>query len=114
VATIRIKSAPPGEAPPVIREAWVGLELPLLREHPRYYLGWGVLTGPRSIIEGIMNFFAFRFQVQKGFAVPSLNAIEILEKSKPDAARWWRENAPRTIRPHRYFVFSAECCERLA
>jgi hypothetical protein len=29
MATIRITSIPPGEAPVGIREAWVGLELPL-------------------------------------------------------------------------------------
>jgi hypothetical protein len=111
MASVRIKSTPPGEAPPSIREAWVGLVLPVFRKNPGYYLASGVLTGPRSVMDGILNFFAFRFQLQRGFAVPSLVAVEILEKSKPDAARWWRENAPRTIRPRRYFVFSAECCE---
>jgi hypothetical protein len=113
MASIRITSTPPGEAPPAIREAWVGLELPLFHDKPRYYLAWGVLTGPRSIMEGILNFFALRFQVQRGFSVPSLAAIEILAKSDPHAANWWRENVPRMARPRRYFLFSPDCCERV-
>jgi len=113
MASIRITSTPPGEAPPAIREAWVGLELPLFHENPRYYLAWGVLTGPRSVLEGILKFFAFRFQFQRGFAVSSQIAIEILERSNADAGRWWRENVPRMVRSRRYFLFAPECCERM-
>jgi len=113
MASIRITSTPPGEAPPSIREAWVGLELPLFHDKPRYYLASGVLTSPRSIMEGILDFFALRFQFQRGFAVPSLVAIDILAKSDPNAANWWRETVPRMVRPRRYLVFSPECCEHV-
>jgi hypothetical protein len=64
-------------------------------------------------MEGILKFLAFRFQLQRGFAVSSLAAIEILEKSNADAGRWWRENVPRMVRSRRYFLFAPECCERL-
>jgi hypothetical protein len=113
MALIRIKSTPPGEAPASIREAWVGLELPLFRDKPLRYLGSGVLTGPRSIVQKLIHLVTFRLRVETGFVVSSLAAIEILERSNSGAARWWRENAAHTVRPGRYFLFSPECCERL-
>jgi hypothetical protein len=48
-----------------------------------------------------------------GFVVASLTAIEILEKSNPEAARWWRENAPHATRPQNKFLFAPDCCERV-
>ena len=111
--SIRIKSVPPGEAPLAVREAWVGLELPLSRSKPHRYFGTGVLSGPRSTIQALIHLFTFRLKVHTGFVVPSLAAIEILEKSNPDAARWWRENAPHTIQPRRHFLFTPECSERV-
>jgi len=113
MASIRITSTPPGEAPVSIREAWVGLELPLLRDKLLHYLGSGVLSGPRSLVETLVHLVTFRLTVHTGFVVPSLSAIEILEKSDPTAARWWRENAPHTARRGRHFLFSPECCERV-
>jgi len=114
MASIRSISTPPGEAPVSIREAWVGLELPLLRDKPLRYLGSGVLTGPRSFVGTLIHLVTFRLRIQTGFVVPSLLAIEILEKADPGAARWWRENAPHTARRGRHFLFSPECCELVA
>jgi len=113
MASIRITSVPPGEAPVNVREAWVGLKLPLQHETPRRYLGSGVLSGPRSTFQTLVHLFTFRLKVQTGFVVPSLIAIEILERTQPNAARWWRENASHTARPKRYFLFSSDCCERV-
>jgi hypothetical protein len=91
----------------------VGLELPLLQDKPLRYLGSGVLTDPRSFLQTLVHLITFRLSVQTGFVVPSLAAIEILEKSDPVAARWWRENAPHTVRRGRNFLFSSEGCERV-
>ena len=114
MASIRIKSTPPGEAPVSIREAWVGLELPLLRDKPLRYLASGVLTGPRGFLETLLHLLTFRMKLRTGYVVPSLAAIEILEKSNFAAGRWWRENAPHAARKGRHFVFSTECCELVA
>jgi hypothetical protein len=111
VATVRITSVPPGEAPFEIREAWVGLELPLKRKNPQRYLGSGVLSGPRNTLQTLAHLITFRLHLHTGFVVPSLAAVEILEKTQPHAARWWRENAPHAVRPRRYFLFSTDCCE---
>jgi hypothetical protein len=113
MASIRIKSTPPGEAPVSIRAAWVGLELPLLRDKPLRYLGSGVLTGPRSLIATLVHLVTFRLKVHTAYVVPSLPAIQVLERADPVAARWWRENAPHAIRRGRHFLFSPECCERV-
>lgn len=113
MATVRITSVPPGEAPFEIREAWVGLVLPLKRKNPQRYLGSGVLSGPRNMLQSLAHLITFRLKMQYGFVVPSVAAVEILEKAQPRAARWWRENAPHNVRPGRYFLFSVECCERM-
>ncbi len=113
MASIRITSIPPGEAPVTIREAWIGLELPLRYDAPRRYLGSGVLSGPRNKLQTLVHLLTFKLKIQTGFVVPSLAAIEILEKTQPDAARWWRENAPHTVRPGRNFLFSTDCCVRV-
>ena len=113
MASIRIANIPPGEAPTAIREAWVGLELPLLRKRPGRYLGSGVLSGPRSITASIVHLFALRYTLHRGFAVPALPTIEVLEGANPTAARWWRENAPHIVRARRFFIFPTECCERI-
>jgi hypothetical protein len=112
MASIRITRTPPGEAPVAIREAWVGLELPLLRDKPLRYLGSGVLSGPRSLVATLLHLITFRLKVYTAYVVPSLAAIEILERADPAAARWWRENAPHTVRRGRHFLFSPECCKR--
>lgn len=113
MASIRITNVPPGEAPLAIRQAWVGLELPLLRKGPGRYLAAGILSGPRSVGERLKYLLAFRYRIQSGYIVPTLPAIEVLERSNPSAARWWRENAPHAVRARRYMLFSTECCQPL-
>lgn len=49
--TIRIIARPPGEAPQAVREAWIGLELPLPPGRSGHRRGWlttGVVSGPRT------------------------------------------------------------------
>jgi hypothetical protein len=45
MASIRITSIPPEEAPLAIRQAWAGLVLPLRRKRPGRYLAAGILSG---------------------------------------------------------------------
>ena len=111
MASIRIISPPPGEAPLEIRQAWVGLELPVLGKRPIRYLGSGVLTGPMSFIERLMHLITLRLVVKSGYVVPAQRAVEILEAVHPEAARWWHEHAAHAIRAGRKFLFAPECCE---
>jgi hypothetical protein len=112
---IRIVTIPPGEAPLWVREKWVGLELPIADDdaapHEAYISG--VLSGPRN------RFFAFvwrlfgRLDRQSGYPVYVNEALDILEKSAPDAAAWWRENTSRLQHQGRKFLFRSSSCELL-
>lgn len=48
VARVKIVRAPQGEAPDWVREAWVGLVLPLKESRLTIVTPAGVLSGPRS------------------------------------------------------------------
>jgi hypothetical protein len=72
-----------------------------------------VLSGPRNLRQTLAYLFALRLTLHSGFIVPTLQAIEILEKSNPSAANWWRQNAAHLLRARRYLVFPTDCCERV-
>jgi hypothetical protein len=80
---VRIISVPDGEAPLAIREAWVGLVLPVWFDSGSgpdgSFRTVGVLGGAR--------------ETYKGFAVPINAAIHALEfMGKTEAADWWKAN----------------------
>lgn len=110
---IRIVVCPPGEAPLAIRNAWVGLELPLpsgLRSRPRRWLGFGVLSGPRGWWQELIRFLLGRAEQHTGYAVNALEAVNILATKDPAAAAWWRENCAHLLNGRRFFVFAADAC----
>jgi len=112
---IRIKSTPPGEAPEHIRQAWVGLEIPV---PPRFAgrrraFGVGVLSGPKSILGSLLALLFGRGKHEIGYIVEASVAVELLATRSPAAADWWRQNASHHIKPGRWFLFAAECCEEL-
>jgi hypothetical protein len=110
---VRILRTPPGEAPLVVREAWVGLVLPGRPGEvgPRTVLTAGILTGPRSLVGFVIAYLRRRFQRVEGFLVDAAGAVAVLEGHDASAASWWRENAPSAVAPGRVFVFHAEVCE---
>jgi hypothetical protein len=110
--TIRIKSTPPGEAPGHIRQAWVGLEIPVPARFAGRCRGFqvGVLSGPKSRIGALFAIFFGRAQREVGYIVEAKVAVDLLASRSPEAAEWWRQIAPRFIEPGRYFMFAAECC----
>jgi hypothetical protein len=98
---IRIIEVPPGEAPRSIREAWVGLELPLAMTEGQ---------GRRMEIMGVLSQSP---GVTTGYAVDGRVAIDRLGSQSPEAARWWRENACHVLVPGYQLVFPFESCRRL-
>jgi len=112
---IRIKSIPPGEAPANIRQEWVGLVIPVPRRvsHRRTFLGTGVLSGPKSRLGALFAILLGRTQREVGYMVESKTALELLAARSPEAADWWRQNAPHFFEPGRPFVFSGDSCEEL-
>lgn len=97
---IRVTGVPRGEAPEWVRRAWVGLELPLARSQPQsqYLNTVEVLSqeaGPPVL----------------GYIVNGKEAIRCLESGAPEAAAWWRENAPQVLKSGYQLIFPAEACE---
>ena len=111
-ARIRIVATPPGEAPEEIRRAWVGVAIPLPLFHTRAkeWRTSGVLSGPRTLLARLSARWSGRLERRSGYAVSVVEALAALEAANPDAARWWRENAPHLLRPGRAFVFAHEVC----
>ncbi len=112
---IQIKSTPPDEAPEHIRQAWIGLVIPV---PPRFAsrrraFGVGVLSGPKSRLGALLAILFGRAKREVGYMVESRVAVDLLAARSPEAAAWWHENAPRLIEPGRCFMFAAESCEEL-
>lgn len=107
---VRIIDVPPGEAPAWVREKWLGLELPLsyLRRKPRTAYAGGVLSGPRNLLSCLKLIAEGRLERQSMYFVRVADALDILEKSEPAAAKWWRENTPHLLKG--MFGFHAKVC----
>src|SRR6187455_3469002 len=77
---VRIVQTPPGEAPIEVREAWVGLVLPLREGEvgPREILTQGVLSGPRTYLGHWFARLVRRFKVVHGFCVDGAGAVQVL------------------------------------
>jgi hypothetical protein len=112
-AQVKIVRAPAGEAPDWVREAWVGLVLPLKEAGLQTVPSIGVLSGPRSALQSLWAMLAGRRLTTTGYLTPAPRAIEVLERARPEAAAWWRENAPRFLREEAEFLFDAPACERV-
>jgi len=112
--TLRIVSVPPGEAPLWVREKWVGLRLPLALDRPLYSLTAGVLSGPKGLLAFFRALLTGKLALKRGFAVETNAALAVLALNHPDAAAWWRENAPHLFKGKRYFVFQEESGEVVA
>ena len=110
---VRIVAVPPGDAPAWVREKWVGLELPLAQsstEASRSRTA-DVLSGPKSFLGVLATLLRGGYQQRSGFKVDVMQALEVLEIRSPDAAQWWRTNAPHLVKPSRCFVFSEHVCK---
>ena len=111
--TVRIVAVPPGEAPLWVRQAWVGLELPLppMAKSARRLRVAGVLTGPKSLLDALLAYISGRYRQAQGFVVPVLAALDVLATASPEAAAWWRTQAPHLCKPWRCFVFPVDVCK---
>jgi hypothetical protein len=107
---IRIVRVPTGDAPDEVREAWVGVELPLHR--PGLYKSkvHGLLSPTRGRFD---NWIRCRLGITKsrvGYLVAAAPAVDELSRHNPSAARWFRETVPHLLGPGKLFVFAAEEC----
>jgi hypothetical protein len=100
VASLRIVRTPPGEAPEVIRRAWVGVDLPLRR---------GETEPGRHLTVGVLSYQAP--EMTTGYAVDGRVAVKALASHSPEAAAWWREHAPHVVARGGRLWFPCEVCE---
>lgn len=112
-ASVRIVAAPAGEAPLWVREAWVGLVLPLKEPGLRTLPSIGVLSGPKSELGWLWASLTGARTTTTGYLVRAARAIGILSRPRPEAAAWWHENAPRFLREEAQFLFETAVCERV-
>jgi hypothetical protein len=111
---IRIIKVPPGEAPESVRQAWVGLSLPLAEGQgirPTTYEACGVLSGPKDLSSTLAAWVSKRFRLSAGYAVETLAAVEILSHVNPEAAGWWYQKVPYLTMPGEQLIFPASVCE---
>ena len=99
-----------GEAPEWVRDAWIGLQLPLLIPGEREWRSIGVLTGPTGYFRGLWAILRGRTCRTRGYVIDAKAAVDILARANPEAAAWWRENAAQRLTGHTGFVFEKEVC----
>lgn len=102
---------PIGEAPEWVRDAWIGLSLPLASKRLRNRRGLGILSGPSGFFSQLWAILTGKSFKVVGYAVNAKTAVECLARVHPEAASWWRENTPALLNGRRYFVFDADACE---
>ncbi len=115
---VRIVAVPPGEAPEAIRRAWVGLVLPLAGgddSESSKATGYGVLSRRPAwgILARLWHRLTGRPARSRQYIVPVDAAIAILDRTSPDAAKWWRDHTPYLFGVGDQFGFAAEMCEEV-
>lgn len=108
---VRIVRRPLGEAPEWVRDAWIGLELPVLLSDPVSSRIAGVLTGSQTRLGFWFRFILGRTERMVGYLVDAHTALRLLEARNPTAAIWWRANAGWCVQPGCQFVFDLPACE---
>lgn len=111
---IVIRSTPLGEAPENVRDAWVGVILPVYGERAVKTRTTGVLSGPRSWLAMWLYLFLRRGPVEEGFLVEAPVAFEQLGQRSATALAWWQQNTPHLTRPGQYLLFHTHVCEVVA
>lgn len=113
--SVRITSAPPGDAPRWVREAWIGLVLPVAKcDGPVVALTSGVLSGrSNSVASTLKGLFLGQARVAKGYAIEAATAVNLLDAANQEAADWWRRETPHLLKPKCNFLFQTEVCEEV-
>src|SRR5687768_10980874 len=78
VPSVKIVRPPTGEAPEWVREAWVGVVLPLKEAPLRTMPSIGVLSGPKSALGWLWASLTGATLNATGYLTPAAQAIEIL------------------------------------
>jgi hypothetical protein len=108
---VRIVGRPNGEAPEWVRDAWIGLRLPLAHQRKRNWIGLGVLTGPHHFLGRLWAVLRGRTIRTSGWLVNAKIAVDLLAETNSTAASWWHENVPTMLDGRRNFAFDEDACQ---
>jgi hypothetical protein len=109
---VEIVRRPEGEAPDWVRDAWIGLLLPTTEESPDFWRGFGVLTGPTTVLRQLWALVTGQTVRVSGYTVNAKVTVDLLAEIRPAAADWWKAHPPRLLDGRRHFVFDHAACER--
>jgi hypothetical protein len=112
--SVRIIAVPPGEAPLEVRQAWVGLVLPIDERFgglPVRVPVFGVRTAPTSMLARMWAMITGGARLVDGYVLDPQRCVDILEDHDRKAAMWWRDYAPHMLKKGKRFVFPANVCE---
>lgn len=107
--TIEIVRRPDGEAPEWVRDAWIGMRLPLAADGVQVASTVSVLHRP-SRLELWLERFRKRWPVWEGYMVNASVAVDLLEAVNAEAAAWWRANSAHMLDGAMWFMFDAPSC----
>src|ERR1035438_1379402 len=108
---IVISKPPSGLAQDWVRQAWVGLNLPVAGPaRSRNFVAIGSLSGPQSAFDILWSLLRGKGRRGRGYFVYAGEAVDLLAESDPRAAQWWRENVPHLLKRRRLFAFNEDAC----
>lgn len=112
VQAVRIVNVPDGDAPLWVRQAWIGLTLPLSdgMDGPILCLTESVLAS-QGWFSRLVRSLVGTGRQDEGYVVDVCEALAVLRASRPDAAGWWSDHCRRAIVRHDRFVFNRAACE---
>jgi len=109
---LRIIATPLGDAPQWVREAWVGVVIPLLDDVTTAQ-DIPVISVYDTVQHSAMPPQSGSTDVPhatwRGYTVLAIDAFEALQVLRPDAAEWWFDNLPHLLQPDQHFVFDERC-----
>src|SRR5258707_291127 len=108
---VTIVHRPIGEAPDWVRDAWIGLRLPVADLKRKNFVGVGVISGPHNFFLQVWRNVRGRTVRISGYSVNAKAAVDLLSEANPSAAEWWRQNASKLLDGRRNFVFDENACE---
>ena len=109
---IEIVNRPTGEAPDWVRDAWIGLHIPLKEENTITAETFNAGNAPRTQLGFVIARLMGRSELKTGYVVSSKTAVEILAASHIKAAEWWVDNVPNILHPEMIFIFNEQACAR--
>ena len=110
---IRIVRRPIGPAPAWVKDAWIGMSLPLAVADEQATRGYAMLTLPRTRLGHLWAVLRGKSIRMNGYYVNAALAVELLDTIRPDAAKWWRDNAADLLDGINLFIFDTPCAIRL-